>query len=804
MSRKSEAQQHYDAENIRVLEGLEAVRKRPAMYIGNTGPEGLHHLVFEIVDNSIDEALAGYCTCVDVTLLMDNSVQVSDDGRGIPVDIHPDQKVPAVQVVMTKLHAGGKFDRKSYKVSGGLHGVGLSVVNALSEYVELEIKRDGKVFHQRYERGKPVMDLEVVGKTKKTGTLVTFRPDPEIFGDINFSFDILAQRLRELAFLNKGLRTTLSDERTSKQQKYYYKGGIASFVEYLNRNKTCLHKKPIYFSGQKNDVLIEVAFQYNDGYTENLFSFVNNINTHEGGTHLSGFKTSLTRTINSYADKVGLTKNLKVPLTGDDVREGLAGVISVKVPEPQFEGQTKTKLGNSEVKGYVESFVNENLSTYWEENPSVAKQIIQKVISSARARDAARKARELTRRKGALDSASLPGKLADCQTKDPMQAELYLVEGDSAGGSAKQGREKRTQAILPLKGKILNVEKARLDKMLSNEEIKTIISALGTGIGESDFKIEKLRYHKIIIMTDADVDGSHIRTLILTFFYRQMPEIVERGHLFIAQPPLYRVKRGKSVGYFSDDTELNDFLISESVKHFEVVALNSGKRFRKDRLQYILKQMNRFNELMDLFKQRQIPEELIMNLIRFPVPPKKDFFTNSSRLESLAAELGEKLPLASFPEVTYDEEHGMYQVPLSIIKNGDSIPLRISWEFVNRPKYRSLFSLYQEIKELEDPPFKIIGDKKEILVENRKDLLKEVLKAQQSSYTIQRYKGLGEMNPDQLWETTMNPENRRLLQVKIEDAVEADEIFTILMGDSVEQRKRFIEQNALLAQNIDI
>jgi len=511
-------EENYDAGNIKVLEGLEAVRKRPAMYIGNTGSEGLHHLVFEIVDNSIDEALAGFCSQVEVTLLIDNSVQVIDNGRGIPVDIHPVEKIPAVQVVMTKLHAGGKFDRKSYKVSGGLHGVGLSVVNALSEYVDLEIKRNGKVYQQRYELGLPVSSLEETGKTRQTGTQVIFRPNPDIFKDISFSFDFLAQRLRELAFLNKGLKTSIIEESSGKKQEYFYRGGIASFIEYLNRNKTCLHRKPIYFTGQKNGVEIEVSFQYNDGYSETLFSFANNINTHEGGTHLSGFKTSLTRTINSYADKAGLTKNLKISLSGEDMREGLAGVISVKVPEPQFEGQTKTKLGNSEVKGYVESFINENLSTYWEENPSVAKSIINKVIGSARARDAARKARELTRRKGALDSASLPGKLADCQTKDPVQAELYLVEGDSAGGSAKQGREKRTQAILPLKGKILNVEKARLDKMLSNEEIKTIISALGTGIGENDFKVEKLRYNKIIIMTDADVDGSHIRTLIFNIF----------------------------------------------------------------------------------------------------------------------------------------------------------------------------------------------------------------------------------------------------------------------------------------------
>jgi DNA gyrase subunit B len=794
----------YDAENIKVLEGLEAVRKRPAMYIGNTGSEGLHHLVFEIVDNSIDEALAGFCSHIEVTLLTDNSVQVTDNGRGIPVDMHPIEKVPAVQVVMTKLHAGGKFDRKSYKVSGGLHGVGLSVVNALSEYVELEIKRDGKVYQQRYELGVPVSPLEETGKTRQTGTQVIFRPNQDIFENINFSFDLLAQRLRELSFLNKGLKTSISEEHSGKQQTYFYKGGIASFVEYLNRNKTCLHRKPIYFSGQKNGVQIEVSFQYNDGYSETLFSFANNINTHEGGTHLSGFKTSLTRTINSYAEKAGITKNLKISLSGEDMREGLAGVVSVKVPEPQFEGQTKTKLGNSEVKGYVESFINENLSTYWEENPSVAKNIINKVIGSARARDAARKARELTRRKGALDSASLPGKLADCQTKDPEQAELYLVEGDSAGGSAKQGREKRTQAILPLKGKILNVEKARLDKMLSNEEIKTIISALGTGIGENDFKVEKLRYNKIIIMTDADVDGSHIRTLILTFFYRQMPEIVERGHLYIAQPPLYRVKKSKKESYFSDDTELNDFLIAEAVKNYEVVAVTSNKRFRKDRLKYILKQISRFNEILELFKRRQIPEELIFALLKYPVLPKKDIFKNRDAMIKLAETIYSQVPLASFPNVLYDEEHGLFQLPLVILRNGDSSTFTISWELISRPKYRNLYNLYQEIKELEDPPFKLTGDKKEIIVHNRNNLLKEILAIQHASYNIQRYKGLGEMNPDQLWETTMNPEKRRLLRVKVEDAVEADEIFTILMGDRVDQRKRFIEENALLAQNIDI
>jgi len=729
---------------------------------------------------------------------------VKDDGRGIPVDMHQKYGVSALEIVMTKLHAGGKFDRKSYKVSGGLHGVGVSVVNALSEWMKVTVRRDGKVHYQEYERGVPKGPLEVIGETEERGTEISFKPDPEIFSTTVFDYDILRHRLMELAFLNRGVRISIEDRRDEgKKESFHYEGGIKEFVEYLNRTKKPLHPEPIYISGEKDDVQAEISMQYTDNFKEQIYSYANNINTIEGGTHLSGFRSALTRVMNEYGSKHGILKKDE-KLSGEDVREGLTAIISVKVPEPQFEGQTKTKLGNSEVKGYVESFVNENLSTYWEENPSVAKQIIQKVISSARARDAARKARELTRRKGALDSAALPGKLADCQTRDPMQAELYLVEGDSAGGSAKQGREKRTQAILPLKGKILNVEKARLDKMLSNEEIKTIISALGTGIGESDFKIEKLRYHKIIIMTDADVDGSHIRTLILTFFYRQMPEIIEHGHLYIAQPPLYRVKKGRSVTYFSDDLELNDFLISEAVKNYEVVALSSGKRFRKDRLRYILKQISRFNEIMDLFRRRQLPDDLIFTLLKFPVYPKKEFFRDKESMESLARAVGDRIALASLPEVSYDEEHGMYQIPLSVVRNGDVMSLNISWEFINRPKYRSLFSLYQEIKELEDPPFKVIGEKKEFLVENRNDLLNDILKAQQGAYSIQRYKGLGEMNPDQLWETTMNPEKRKLLQVKIEDAVEADEIFTILMGDSVDQRKRFIEQNALLAQNIDI
>ena len=618
-------EEDYDARHIKVLEGLAAVRKRPSMYIGNTGVEGLHHLAEELVDNSIDEALVGYCTKIDVVIHLDNSVTVKDNGRGIPVDMHEQEKKPAVEVVLTKLHSGGKFDKKSYKVSGGLHGVGLSVVNALAEYLELEIKRGGSVYAQRYERGKRVTPLKQLGKTKKTGTTVKFKPDTEIFGDLQFSYDLLSQRLREHAFLNRGITITIEDERSEKNNQFFYKGGIISFVEYLNRAKNCIHPKPIYFEGTKNDTYIEVALQFNDTYKETLFSFANSINTHEGGTHLIGLKSALTRTINTYAANHNLLKDLKEGLGGDDVREGLAGVISVRIQDPQFEGQTKTKLGNSEVKGYVETLANERLSNYFEEHPTVARKILGKVIDAARARIAARKARELSRKKGGMDTTLLPGKLADCQERDPAHSELYIVEGDSAGGSAKQGRDRKYQAILPLKGKILNVEKARFDKMLSNEEIKTIITALGVGISKDEVDLAKLRYHRIIIMTDADIDGSHIRTLLLTFFYRQMAEVIEQGYLYIAQPPLYRVHQGKEDRYLKDEEEMNRFLLERAAEEVQLEMKEARSRLGGKKLLDLLNKLSRYDYYLRRLERRGYPREAIKTLRATGDRPRRGF-----------------------------------------------------------------------------------------------------------------------------------------------------------------------------------
>jgi DNA gyrase subunit B len=791
----------YSAEQIKVLEGLSAVRKRPAMYIGNTSIEGLHHLAYELVDNSIDEALAGYCTKIDLTIHIDNSITVDDNGRGIPVDYHKKERRPAVEVVMMKLHSGGKFDNSSYRVSGGLHGVGLSVVNALSEYLDLEIRRDEKVYHQAYEKGDAKTRLEVVGKTKKTGTKIRFKPDSEIFDTSSFSFELLSQRLRELSFLNKGLLIRVTDERTDKKNEFFYKGGIVSFVEFLNKKRNCINPKPIYFHEGKDSLDIEIAFQYNDGFAENLFSYANNVRTQEGGTHLIGFKSALTRTINSYAVNNNLLKGLKENLSGEDVREGLVGVVSVKIPEPQFEGQTKTKLGNSEVKGMVEVFVNDRLGSFFEENPPVAKRIIGKVVDAARAREAARKARELTRRKGFLDGDTLPGKLADCQERDPARSEMYIVEGDSAGGSAKQGRDRGYQAILPIRGKILNVEKARFDKMLSNEEIKSIIAALGTGIASEENDISKARYHTIMIMTDADVDGSHIRTLLLTFFYRQMPEIVEKGYLYIAQPPLYRVKDGKKEEYIKDDASFNRYLLERATGQVVVVVKGSGVRLTGRKLAPLLDKLSQYNYLRSKLINRGYQGALIDVLLQ-----KKVRFKSGFEEEQKIRALKEIMVKKGFksPELVKDEEHNLFELVLTYRHNGQEKTNTINWDLISSVEYKSLFTLHKEIGQLQNSPILVSSKGKETMVNSGGELLQHILALGKEGLSIQRYKGLGEMNPEQLWETTMNPQTRTLLQVKIEDAVEADEIFSVLMGDQVEERRRFIQDNALMARNLDI
>jgi len=794
-------EQQYTAEQIKILEGLAGVRKRPAMYIGNTGVEGLHHLVHELVDNSIDEALAGYCDRIDVIIHMDNSVTVRDDGRGIPVDIHEKEKRPAVEVVMMKLHSGGKFDNRSYKISGGLHGVGLSVVNALSEFIDLEIRRDGKVYHQIYERGEVKTKLEVTGKTKHTGTQIRFKPDSEIFETTNFSFDLLSQRLREVAFLNKGLAISIEDERSGKRHDFFYKGGIISFIEYLNKNKNCLHSKPIYIQGIKNGIDVEIAFQYNDGYAESLFSFANNINTHEGGTHLVGFKTALTRTINQYATSANLLKGGKENLTGEDIREGLVAVISVKLPEPQFEGQTKTKLGNSEVKGLVEALINEKLGSYFEENPAVARKVISKVIDAARAREAARKARELSRRKGGLEGDFLPGKLADCQERDPRLSEIFIVEGDSAGGSAKQGRDRSIQAVLPIKGKILNVEKARFDRMLANEEIRLLISALGAGIGKDDYDIHRLRYHRIVIMTDADVDGSHIRTLLLTFFYRHMPEVIERGHLYIAQPPLFKVAEGKNEIYIKDEEAFNRYLMNRAVAKSEVIVERTGRRLTEKKLSSLLEKIFIYDELIQRIRKKGYPRSLLNFLLENGVRSKSTFEEKTK-----IADLQKRLRKSGFEifDLYWDEEHNLYGFEVQETDGGREQRSKVHWDLIASVEYRHLSQVYQEIKEMASPPYTLMEKGRKVTIDQEEGLLQSLNHLGREGLSIQRYKGLGEMNPAQLWETTMNPETRTLLKVKVEDAIEADEIFSILMGDEVEERRHFIEDNALFVHRLDI
>ena len=790
----------YGAESIQVLEGLEAVRKRPAMYIGSTSVNGLHHLVYEVVDNAIDEALAGFCDEINVIIHEDNSVTVEDNGRGIPVDMHETQNMSAAEVVMTVLHAGGKFNDEgdgAYKVSGGLHGVGVSVVNALSSRLDLEIRRDGKVYCQSYVRGVPLQPLQVDGETIKRGTKITFWPDSEIFESSDFSFSTLSQRLRELAFLNAGVKINISDARSEKSYEFIYEGGIRSFVEYLNRAKSALHPEPIYFHGEKGGAEIEIAIQYNDGYDEKIFSFANNINTHEGGTHLSGFRGALTRTMNSYASANNLLKNIKVAISGDDMREGIAAVISVKLSDPQFEGQTKTKLGNSEVKGYVETLMNDQLATFLEENPQVAKKILEKGIEAARAREAARKARDLTRRKGALEGLSLPGKLADCQEKDPALCEIYLVEGDSAGGSAKQGRERRYQAILPLKGKILNVEKARFDKLLTSNEIRTLITAMGTGIGKDDFDIAKLRYHRIIIMTDADVDGSHIRTLLLTFFFRQMPEIVERGHLYIAQPPLYKAKRGKRELYLKDDDGLLDYLLDTGTEGV-VLEMEKGKKvLRGKQIIPTLKSIINYNQHFEKIVNRGVPSEILRMFLQGKI---RNGFADSANLEPLAEQLRQLEPDAKFE---------VMENPDRILVNFGNLHARIdrqTVEILSSHEYKLLLQSYRQIENICqcDSAILMTEGKDNVEISSRQELLDVFFARAKKGQYIQRYKGLGEMNPEQLWETTMDPEKRVLLQVTIEDAVRADEIFTVLMGDQVEPRREFIEQNALNVANLDV
>jgi DNA gyrase subunit B len=798
----------YDADKIRVLEGLSAVRKRPAMYIGSTGPTGLHHLVYEVVDNSVDEALAGHCSKIKVVMHIDNSVTVTDDGRGIPVDIHPTEKVPAVEVVMTKLHAGGKFDRRSYQVSGGLHGVGVSVVNALSEWLELEIKRDGKVYFQAYDRGKPRDKLKVVGKTENTGTKVTFKPDDKIFESLEFSFDILSQRLRELSFLNSGLKIVIEDEMTNKKHEFCYKGGIRSFVEHLNKNKTPLHSPPIYMEKSRDNVYMETSIQYNDGYQEQIFSFANSINTAEGGTHLSGFKAALTRTINSYAQANDLLKEVHGSLSGEDIREGLTAVINVRVPEPQFEGQTKTKLGNSELKGLVESLMNEGLSVYFEENPSVARKLINKSVNALRAREAARKARELTRRKGALEVSALPGKLADCSERDPAQSEIFLVEGDSAGGSAKQGRDRRFQAILPLRGKILNVEKARFDKMLGSDEIRTLITALGTGIGEEDFDAAKLRYHKVVIMTDADVDGAHIRTLLLTFFFRWMRELVERGYLYIAQPPLFRIKKGKDERYVKTEMELERQLITLGSKEVTLKGRKSGD-YRGQRLETLLGKLVAYERIIKMLDRRGVNQYFLRAVLRSGYADE-GLLHKKNELEKAVNKINEYIT-ENFSGVTMqdvklerDEEHDCYQVISIMDDQGRKSKTTLNMELIRSPEIREIKGLLATLQDLGKPPYTMGRNGQVTRLSDFDSVIGTVMENGRKGLNIQRYKGLGEMNPTQLWETTMNPETRTLLQVTIEDAVESDAIFTVLMGDQVEPRRKFIQRFAPEVRNLDI
>ncbi len=793
--------ENYTAEDIKVLKGLDAVRKRPGMYIGDTDDvSGLHHMVYEVVDNAIDEALAGYADHVQVSIHIDGSVTVEDNGRGIPVDIHKEEGRSAAEVIMTELHAGGKFDNNSYKVSGGLHGVGVSVVNFLSEWLELEIHRDGNVWRQRYERGLPVSQIEKGEKTTRRGTRVTFKADSEIFSITEMNFETLSQRLRELSFLNSGIQIDIKDERSDKHHEFRYEGGIVSFVRDLNKNKTPLHENPIFIRDEKDGEQVEIALQWNDGYSDNIYTFTNTIKNADGGTHLVGFKGALTRTVNKYVVETGVLEKLKLSLEGDDIREGLTAIISIKIRDPKFSSQTKDKLVSSHVKTWVEQVVNERLAEYFEENPRETKRITEKIIDAARGREAARKARDLTRRKGALDSASLPGKLADCSERDPRFCEIYFVEGDSAGGSAKQGRDRRFQAILPLKGKILIVEKARLDKMLSSDEIRVMITALGTGIGADDFSIAKLRYHRIIIMTDADVDGSHIRTLILTFFYRHMKEVIERGHLYIAQPPLFKITQNKKDTYLKDESEKSRFLMSRIAESVEVTP-DGGIGIRGEALINMLQRMEEFRNHAQKVAVRGIPRAALEILIR-------EHFLDRTALqdESRLVQLVQALTTEGFLDarIVRDEITETTTVQFRAGNNGSGKTFVINHELLGQYEFRQVVKAFEQLSAFGLPPYTVRHGEETTVYTHIDELLEQIYKLAEKGLTIQRYKGLGEMNPEQLWDTTMNPETRRLLQVKIEDAVGADEIFTILMGDQVEPRRVFIQDNALEVKNLDI
>jgi DNA gyrase subunit B len=834
----------YGAENITVLEGIDAVRKRPAMYIGDTGTRGYHHCVYEVVDNSIDEALAGHCSNVEVSINEDGSLSVTDDGRGIPVDMHPTEGKPAVTVVLTVLHAGGKFDSDSYKVSGGLHGVGVSCVNALSEWLEVEVKRDGHVHHQRFEKGVETTELIQIGKTGETGTKVTFLPDMSIFThEGGFQWDILTARLRELAFLNRGAKITLNEESTGRLEVFQYEGGIREFVQHLNRNKSPLHPEVIYFEREKDGVVAEIAMQYTDAYNETIYSFANNINTIEGGTHLSGFRSALTRTVNQYAKNNKLIKDDKQAMSGDDIREGITAVLSVKIPEPQFEGQTKTKLGNGDVEGIVQQIVNDELGSYFEETPAAARTIIEKAVVSARARLAARKARDLARKKGALESGGLPGKLADCSSRDPARTELFIVEGDSAGGSAKQGREREYQAILPVKGKVINVQKARLDKVLANEEIRTMITAIGTGIGVDDFNIEKARYHKIIIMTDADVDGAHIRTLLLTFFYRQMPQLIEHGYIYIAQPPLYKVTRRKREEYVESDAHLTQILLDLGADGMRLETLEGESLLDTKGLRELLESVVEIEGIADKLRRRGIslkdylarrdPETgafpmycAYMNALGDDLDIR--FAIDDHGLKAIFAEVEAEIAAAT-PDVVEAEVVETEEV-VEIVDEAEAIEGEEGEEAEEAPveeaapvqsvRYKELFFsrklkavvekleaggfAFEQLLESEDAQFNIDDKGSKTPVNSLMEIAQAIRVAGRKGMTIQRYKGLGEMNPQQLWETTLDPDVRRLTKVVLEDEVKADDMFTILMGDEVEPRRQFIQENALNVTNLDI